>query len=99
MNILCLSGYPINVKTAEPIRPKLCGRPHHMTQEKVYKGLKFQKLASNKIRLSLNFENPQHFFLRNPRTFLVFVFVFWLRRGKCSQLKEKIGAKRPMKTF
>jgi len=34
---------------------------HHMTPGKVYEWAKFQKIASNKIRFSLNFENPQHF--------------------------------------
>ena len=37
---------------------------HHMTQGKVYGWSKFQKLASNKIRFSLNFENPQNIFYK-----------------------------------
>ena len=63
--ILCLSVwvsvclYPINVKTAEPIGPNLCVVPH-TTPRKISK---FQKLASNKIRFSLNFENPRFFWI------------------------------------
>ena len=45
--------YPINVQTAEPIGPKF-HVGHHMTPGKVYERAKFQKLASNKIRFSLN---------------------------------------------
>ena len=41
---------PINVKTAEPIGPKFCVRPH-MAPLKVYRWSKFQKFAANKIRL------------------------------------------------
>ena len=57
--ILCLSVwmsvclYPINVKTAEPIRPKFFVGPH-MTPGLVYEWSKFQKFVSNKIRFSLN---------------------------------------------
>jgi len=65
--ILCLSAflfvcflYPINVQTADMIGPKFCV-VHHITPGKVYEWLKFQKLASYKIRLSLNFENPRNF--------------------------------------
>jgi len=50
--------YPVTVKTAEPIGPKFS---------------KFQKFASNKIRFSLNFENPR-IFLSHPRTFLFVSF-------------------------
>ena len=63
---LCLSGWvsvclcPINVKIAEPIGPKFYLTPH-ITPGKVYEWAKFQKLVSNKIRFSLNVENPRHF--------------------------------------
>ena len=43
---VCL--YPINVKTAESIGPKLCVGPH-MTPRKGYGLSKFQKIASNKM--------------------------------------------------
>ena len=38
INLACLFVclYPINVKTAEPIRPKFCGGPH-VAPGKVYK--------------------------------------------------------------
>ena len=52
--------YPINVKTAEPIGSKFCGG-HQLNLWKVYRGSKFQKLASNKIQSLLNFKNPQNF--------------------------------------
>ena len=60
----CLSVclYPINVKTAEPIGTKFCVGPH-MTPGKVFVWSKFQKLASNKIRFSLNFLYPRTFFV------------------------------------
>ena len=51
--------YSMNVKTAEPIGPKFCVGPH-MTPENVYEK-KIQQWASNKIRLSLNLENPRNF--------------------------------------
>ena len=59
INIACFSVrfYTINVYTAEPIGLKLNVEPH-MTPWKVYRGSKFQKLAFNKNRFSLNFENP-----------------------------------------
>ena len=60
---------PINVKTAEPIGQKLCVGPH-MTPGNVYE---WSKLASNKIRFSLNFENPQKK-LWNPRTLFVLFY-------------------------
>jgi len=40
--------YLINNKTTEPIGPTFCVGPH-MTPGKGYGGLKFKKLASNKI--------------------------------------------------
>ena len=49
---VCL--YPINVKTAEPIRPKFCVWPN-VALEKVYEWSKFKKFASIKNRFSLNF--------------------------------------------
>ena len=55
----------INVKTAELIGPKLCvSVGPHMTPGKVSdRMIKFKKLASNKIRLSLNFKKSTRFFL------------------------------------
>ena len=91
--ILCLSVwvsvclfvwlYPINVKTAEPIA----------TPEKVYEWSNFQKFASSKSWLSLNFENPRNFFW-NPRIFFYYFTLY--SKSKCLQLKQKMGAKRPV---
>ena len=53
--------YPINVQTAEPIGPKF-HVGHHITPGKVYERAKFQKLASNKIRFSLNLIIHEAFF-------------------------------------
>jgi len=56
------------VKTAEQAnRPKFCAGPYisYITPGKVYGWSKFQKLASNKIQLSLNFANPQNFLFYN----------------------------------
>ena len=55
----CLSVWPNSFVTSHD--PRL----PHMTPRKVYEWLKFQKLASNKIRLSLSFENPRIFFYKN----------------------------------
>ena len=65
---LCL----INVKTAEPIGPKFCVGPY-LTLGKVYRWSKFQKLAVNKIRVSLNLKIYEFIFY-NLRTFL---FLFY----------------------
>ena len=66
----CLSVclYPINVKTAEPIRFKFW-LGLHMTPGKFYKWIKFLKFASNKIGFSLNLHENPRFFLINPQTF------------------------------
>ena len=45
---------PINVKTAEPIKPKFFVAPPFIPG-KVYEGSKFQIFVSIKIRSSLNF--------------------------------------------
>ena len=42
--------------------PKYCVE-HHMTLAKLYEIPSFKKLASQKIRFSLNFENPRIFSL------------------------------------
>jgi len=39
---------------------------------KVYGWSKFQKLASNKIRISLNLKNPQNFFIKFPNFVLMY---------------------------
>ena len=78
LHILCLPVgvvvrlCPINVKTAEPIGSIFSAGPHR-TPGKVYEWSKFQKIASNKIRFSLNVENLRNYFLLNPQLFLVYV--------------------------
>jgi len=56
INLACLSVclYPINDKTAKPIRPKFCVGPH-VSPGKVYEWSTFQIFVSIKIRFSLNF--------------------------------------------
>ena len=54
-NFACLSVcliYPINVKTAQPIAPKLCVEPY-VAPWKVYEWSKFQKFASNKFNFHI----------------------------------------------
>ena len=63
---------PINVKTAEPIGPKFCVGAH-MTRGKDYEWLKFQKLASNKIRFSLNLKKQELFY--QIRELFLFLFL------------------------
>ena len=81
---VCLS--PINVKTAEPIWTKF-RVGHHVTPGKVYGWSKFQKFASNKIWLSLNFENLRNYF--NPR-FKKIYFTLYSKR-ECLQLKRLVS--------
>ena len=87
INLACLSVclYPINVKTAEPIRPKFFVG-HHVIPRKVYGWSNFQKFASIKIRFLKNlkiheifFENPRNFFLLfvNKEKPCVFYFYKW----------------------
>ena len=54
--------------------------------------IKIKKIAPNKIRFSLNFEKSTNLF---SRTFC-FCFTVYTKR-KCSRLKQKMGAKRPLK--
>ena len=60
---VCL--YPVNVKTAEPIGPEFFVGLH-IFPRKVYEKSKFQKLASSKIKFSLNFHKifkiREHYF-------------------------------------
>ena len=75
INLACLfvSLYLINVKTAKPTGTKFCVGPH-MTPRKVYRWSKFQKLASNKNRFLINFENPQHFSFKSAKfTFIIVI--------------------------
>ena len=81
---VCLS--PINVKTAEPIWTKF-RVGHHVTPGKVYGWSKFQIFASNKIWLSLNFENLRNYF--NPR-FKKIYFTLYSKR-ECLQLKRLVS--------
>ena len=71
-NHICLSGrvsvccYPIIVKTAEPIGTKICVGPH-MAAGKVHEESKFQRIASNKIKILLNLKIHEIFI--KPQTF------------------------------
>ena len=84
---VCLSVYlySLNVKTAEPIEPKLFVGPQ-IFPEKVYGLSKVQEFASNKIRFSLNFENPQNLFYKIRGPFCVFTLQC-IQSEKCSKLK------------
>ena len=63
--------------------PKYCVE-HHMTPAKLYEIPSFKKLASQKIRFSLNFENPRIFSLNLQTS--SFIALQCLQRQKCSQL-------------
>ena len=68
---VCLSVclYPINVKTAEPIRSKFFVG-HLGTPGKVYEKSKFQIFVSIKIRSFFkNFENPRNFLWKSANYF------------------------------
>ena len=54
--------YAMNFKTAEPTGPKFC-----------VELLMSPNFVSNKIQLSLNLNNPQIFFYKNPRKSLVYI--------------------------
>ena len=71
--------YPINTKRTEPIRPKFWVGPP-MTPGKVYERSKIQKLASNKIRFSLNFENPRNMFIKSLKFFVCFCFTMYTKK-------------------
>ena len=78
INLACLFVclYPINVKTAEPIRPKFCVEPH-VAPGKVYEWLKLQIFVSIKIRFSLNFWKfwkSTHFLLKSANFFFVLFY-------------------------
>ena len=85
--LFCL--YPINVKTAEPMRPNFFVGPH-LTTERGYGRLNFKKFASNKIRF-LKILKINEIFFKNQRNVC---FTMYTRR-QCLQLKKKRGAKRP----
>ena len=78
---------PISVKTASPIGPNFFVGPR-VTPGKVYGWSNFQKVASKKIRLSLNSENL-HFFLDKIRE-IFFVFV---------HNRNRIWARSTLKTY
>ena len=82
---VCL--YPINVKTAEPIRSKFCVGPH-VAPGQVYEWSKFQIFVYIKIRLSLifseNFENLRNVLLKSANFFVLFTMY---TKRTCSQWK------------
>ena len=79
INLACLSVclsvslYPINVKTAEPIRLKFFVG-HHVIPGKVYGWSNFQKFASIKIRFLKILKIHEIFFWKSAK---FFVFVIW----------------------
>ena len=81
---VCL--YPINVKTAEPIKPKLCVGPQ-WSQGRFMNDQNFKYLSPSKFdfhSIFETFENPRNF-CKNPRTFLYCFTRYTIRT--CSQLK------------
>jgi len=64
VHIRCLSVclYPINVKTAQPIKPKFCAWPH-MTPGKVYGWLKILKLKLQQNSVFIKFKKSTIFFI------------------------------------
>ena len=83
---VCL--YPINVKTAEPIRPKF-----FVGSLMSHKGRFTIKISKISLQQNLNVIkcwNPRFFFLQNPKTFCLFLFFNvhnWNRRWTRSALK------------
>ena len=65
-NYVCLFVTLINVKMAEPIRPKFCVGPS-WPQGRFITNQNFQTLNPNKIKFSFGFKN--HDFFENPRIF------------------------------
>ena len=84
--------FSINVKTAEQIGSKFCVGPH-VTPGKVYGWWKFQNLGSIRFWFSINFEITRIFF-QIRELYCFYCFTVYTKR-KCSQLKLKMGAKRP----
>ena len=74
---VCL--YPINVKTAEPIRPKFC-LGLYVALGKVYENDQNLKNLCLKLFYSEILWNPQTFF----------VFVLYCTKRRCSQIKPQL---------
>ena len=85
---LCVSFYPMNVKTAELIGPKFCVGPH-MTPGKVYGWSKFQKLFYTNL-IFIKFWKYNNFFY-NIRKLYCFCFKTYKKR-KCSIEIEDAGS-------
>ena len=88
INLACLSVclfvclYPINVKTAEPIRPKFCVGPL-WSQGRFINDQNFKNLCLKVFY----FENAQKI-LWNPQTF--FVFDLYCTKRRCSEIKPQL---------
>ena len=92
--ICCL--YPVNVKTTELIityRTKFfCGTSHVCPQGRFTKHQNFK--TSTKFECHQFLKNPRFIFIESTNILFCFCFTMYTKR-KCSQLKQKMGAKRP----
>ena len=79
--------YPINVTTAKPIEPKIFMGPH-VTPGKVYEWSKFQKFVFKSFHFCKILKMREKV-LRNPQTFLLFLFLYCTKR-RCSQIKPQL---------
>ena len=103
INLACLSVclgvclYPINVKTAEPIRPKFCVGPH-VSPGKVYEWSKFQIFDSIKIRFLLNFWKfwKSTIFLLKSANFF-FVLFYDVHKENMFTIEIEDGCEAPLK--
>ena len=102
---MSVSLFPINVETAELSWSKFFLVPH-VTPGKVYKWSIFQKFASNQIRYSIfntfwKYTEMLWIFMKSTNSFVCFCFAMqyaicnMYTKRKYSQLKWKMGAKRP----
>ena len=80
---LFLALYPINVKTAEPIRPKFCVGPH-AAPGKVYGQSDFKYVI---LEYFVNFENARKNIISNPQ---IKKNVLYGTKRKCSQIKPQL---------
>ena len=86
---VCL--YPINVKTVEPIGLKFFVGPRE-TPGKVYERSNFLKFAVTKLDFWKFWKSTKLFFYKICEIFVCFTMY---TKRTCSQLKYKMGAKRP----
>ena len=83
---VCLFGClnPINVKTAEPIRPKFCVGPH-VAPGKVYDRSKFQKFVFKSFYFCKILKNAATIIMKSANFFLKYC-----TKRRCSQINQQL---------